>query len=107
MYRVIFKHQVKEGQGTAFMHQWQKGSDVIQSYPGALGTKLFRGLNEPGYLYAMADWESKNARDTAIESIQTRSDAQQVLHGHEEYVDSHTVFGTFELIAESHQPTRL
>ena len=101
MYRVIFKHKLKEGQENAYINQWQKGSDVIQSYPGALGTKLFRNPEESEYLYAMADWESKKMRDEAIESIKIRPDAEEVLHKHEDYLESHIVLATFELIAES------
>ncbi len=102
MYRVIFKHNVKEGQEEEYVKQWQEGSDVIQTYPGALGTKLFRKIDEPGYLYAIADWESKGARTLAIETIKKeRPDAEEILHKHETYLNSHVTFGEFELIAES------
>jgi|SRR3989344_8862797 len=101
MYRVIFEHHPKAGQESAFIKQWQKGSDIIQTYPGAGGTKLFRNPNKPGILYAMADWKSKELRDVAIEAIKDRADAQEVLHGHEVYLDSHEIIGEFECIAES------
>ncbi len=102
MYRVIFKHNVKEGQEAEYVKQCQKGSDVIQTYPGGLGTKLFRKIDEPGYLYAIADWESKEARTLAIDTIKKeRSDAEEILHKHETYLNSHITLGEFELIAES------
>jgi hypothetical protein len=41
MYRIIFEHHPKKGQESQFIAQWQAGSDVIQTYPGALGTNLF------------------------------------------------------------------
>lgn len=108
MYRVIFKHNLKEGQGEAYISQWQKGSDIIQSYPGALGTKLYKKLDEPGYLYAMADWESKEVRTKAIEAIKRdRPDAEEVLHKHEQFLNSHITFGEFELIAKSDPPMKL
>ena len=49
----------------------------------------------------MADWKSKELRDVAIEAIKDRADAQEVLHGHEVYLDSHEIIGEFECIAES------
>ena len=53
MYRVIIEHHPKKGQEEALIRQWQKGSDVIQTYPGARGTKLFRDPKKPEILYAM------------------------------------------------------
>lgn len=104
MYRIIFKHHLKENQEDAFIKQWQKGSDIIQTYPGALGTKLFRKKDEPGYLYAMAEWESKEARDAAVAAIKERPDAEEVLHKHETFLNSHVILGEFELLASSNPP---
>ena len=81
-----------------------KGSDVIQTYPGARGTKLFRNPAEPDYLYAMAEWESKEDRKKAREAILKRPDAEEILHKHETFLDSHTTLGEYELIAESNPP---
>ena len=102
MYRIIFKHHPKKGQEEAYVKQWQKGSDVIQKQPGARGTKLFLNLNDPGFFYAMAEWESKDLRDKAIENIKNNNpDHEEILHKHTTFVDKTETLGEFELIAES------
>ena len=102
MYRVVFKHRPKENQTKAYVTQWKKGSDIIQQQKGARGTKLFRKIDEPEYLYAMAEWESKDARNKAIESIkQNYSNAKEILKKHETFLETHETLGEFELIAES------
>jgi len=99
MYRVIFEHHPKEGQEAKFVAEWQKGSDIIQSYPGALGTKLFR-ITNPKILYAMADWESKDVRTKTVEAI-VKDHGEEILHAHEQFVDSYEIIAEGELIAES------
>ncbi len=107
MYRVIFEHHPKKGQEEDFIKQWQIGGDIIQTYPGARGTKLFRDKNKPEILYAMAEWESKEARDKAIETIHAeREDSEYVLQGHEQYVDSHETIIEGDCIAESNPPSK-
>ena len=101
MYRIIFEHHPKTDQENAFIAQWKKGSDIIQSYPGALGTKLFHKIGEQSTLYAMAEWESKSARNLAMNEINKLPNAEEILHGHEVFLDSHVNLGEFELIAES------
>ncbi|HVZ12428.1 MAG TPA: antibiotic biosynthesis monooxygenase [Patescibacteria group bacterium] len=59
MYRIIFEHHPKEGQEKEFIDAWRKGSDIIQTYKGALGTKLFRDAKNPKIFYASAEWESE------------------------------------------------
>lgn len=101
MYRVIFEHHPKEGKEQEFIKQWQAGSDIIQTYPGARGTLLFRSIDSPGVMYAMAEWESKSARDEAMEAISKRDDSDWVMHEHEKFVDSYSVIVSAELIASS------
>lgn len=101
MYRVIFEHHPILGKEQEFINQWQAGSDIIQTYSGALGTLLFKSIDKPGVMYAMAERESKSARDEAIEAISKRDDAEWVMHEHEKYVDSYSVIVSAELIAES------
>ena len=104
MYRIIFKHYLKSGQKQNFIAQWQKGSEIIQQQKGALGTKLFSKVDESEYLYAMADWESKDARSKAIKNIkQNYPNAEEVLEKHETFLETHETLGEFELIAESNQ----
>jgi len=104
MYRVIFEHHPKKDQEEAFIKQWQIGSDIIQTYPGARGTKLFRDKNKPGVLYAMAEWDSKEIRSQAVEKIKERPGADFVLHEHTKYVDSHETILELDCIAESNPP---
>lgn len=101
MYRVVFEHHPKSGKEKDFIKAWQEGSDKIQQYPGARGTKLFRSLENPKILYAMAEWESKNARDKAIEEISKREDSEHMLHYHEQFVDAHPTIISAELIGTS------
>ena len=42
---------------------WVKASEIIQQTPGARGTRLHRDLNQPNRLLAIAEWESREARD--------------------------------------------
>ncbi len=98
MYRIIFKHIPKEGEEKKFIEQWKKGSKIVQGQPGASGTKLFRSPENPKILYAMAEWESKQYRDKAIEILKNLKDAELILHGHEKFVESHIVVAEGELI---------
>ena len=105
MYRIIFEHCPKPDQEVQFIAQWQWGSDIIQTYPGARGSKLFRMNGNPGRIYAMAEWDSKEARAAAVERIRReRTDADLVLRGHEKYLESHVTLGEFDCVAESHPP---
>lgn len=104
MYRVVFEHHPKDGKEEAFIKAWKEGSDRIQQYPGACGTKLFRSLDNPKILFAMTEWESKSARDKAIEEISKRDDAEYMLHNHEQFVDDHQTIISAELIGSSDPP---
>lgn len=101
MYRVIFEHIVKTGQEQAFIDQWQDGSDVIQSYPGARGTLLFKSKDSDNTYYAMAEWESIEARQSAMSEIAKREDAEIIMHGHEQYVEKYTTLLSADHIASS------
>jgi quinol monooxygenase YgiN len=101
MYKVIFEHHPKQDQEAEFIAAWQKGSDKIQEYPGAMGTKLYRSLDDSGTLYAMAEWTDKAARDAAMSAIATRDDADEILRGHEMFVDSYSTIISAEHIATS------
>ncbi len=64
MYRFIWKiklHKPEEEQ--VFIDHWKIGSKVLQEYSGALGTHIHRVRNEPGSFFAVAEWESQEARD--------------------------------------------
>lgn len=101
MYRIIFEHRPIAGKEKEFIRQWKWGSDIIQTYPGAKGTKLFRSIENPKILYAIAEWESKTARDLAMAEIEKLPNADLILRGHEKYVETAKVIASMELIAES------
>ena len=102
MYRIIFEHHPKEDQESDFIIAWKKGSDIIQSYPGARGTKLFRDVDNPTILYAIAEWESKEARDTIMPQIDKKLQELGIYNKHEEYVKEFKTLARMELISESH-----
>lgn len=104
MYRIIFRHTLIPGKEKEFKDDWKKGSDIIQTYPGARGTKLFNDLENPDVVVAIAEWDSKTARDAAMAELEKRPDAEMVLRGHEKFVSKFEILGSLELIAESNPP---
>lgn len=101
MYRVIFRHIVKQGMEHEFMQQWQAGSDIIQTYPGARGTLLFKSLDDDKTYYAMAEWESIKHREDAMNEISKRDDAEVIMHGHEKFVEDFITLVSADHIATS------
>lgn len=87
MYRIIFEHHPKEGQEEQFI--------------GALGTKLFRSLDNPKILYAIAEWESKAIRDAIMPEIDQKLKEEGIYNEHEKYIDEVKTIASMELIAES------
>lgn len=64
MYRYIWKITITDPEKVApFIQVWRDASKVLQEYDGAKGTHLHRVLGEDGEYLAIADWESKAARD--------------------------------------------
>jgi len=64
MYRFVWKIKLnKPAEEEAFINHWREGSKIIQEYAGAMGTHLHRVRNEPGCFFAVAEWESREARD--------------------------------------------
>ncbi len=105
MYRVIIEHHPKANQEQKVIDIWKKGSDIIQTYKGARGTKLFRNLDNPEVLFAIAEWESKEDRDRAMNEIEKRDDAELILRGEEQFEDELKLVAKLELISESNPPT--
>ena len=62
---------------------------LFNSYQVVRGTKLFQSLDKPDVKYAMAEWESKPARNAAMDALARQTDAHTVLHAHEELVLSY------------------
>ena len=58
--RIKLKNQTEK---QSFMANWRVGSTILQEQPGALGTHLHEVRDEPGSFFAVAEWESEEARD--------------------------------------------
>lgn len=98
MYRFIWKiklHKPEEEQ--VFIDHWKTGSKILQEYPGALGTHLHRVRNEPGCLFAVAEWESQEARDAmqadAKQGISERAQRWNKLPRNESFGEGIAFFG--------------
>lgn len=95
--KYIFEIKIKDGYTIEqYVEAWEKGSKIIQKYPGAKGTRLFRKIGEPSTLLAIADWESKEARDIAMDSLKhSDSNIQRVWQAHTDFADI-TRIGSFD-----------
>jgi len=90
----VFEVRMKPGYDPAqYAAAWIRASEIIQSAPGARGTRLHRKIGEPGVLIAIASWESKEARDAAEANRDPR--VQAILDEQARYVDIRIV-GAFE-----------
>ena len=66
----IFEVHIRPGYtAEQYADAWVRASRIIQSAPGAQGTRLHRKIGDPNILLAIATWESKAARD-AMEAKQ-------------------------------------
>ena len=64
MYRFVWKIKLNDpDKEQEFIDHWRKGSKILQEYEGALGTHLHRVRSEAGCFFAVAEWESQEARD--------------------------------------------
>ena len=62
----VFEVRVKEGYSAEeYAAAWLRASAIIQSAPGARGTRLHRKIKDPDALLAIASWDSKAERDAA------------------------------------------
>ena len=61
----IFEIHIRPGYTPEqYADAWVRASRIIQSAPGAQGTRLHRKIGCPNVLLAIATWESKAIRDT-------------------------------------------
>lgn len=91
----IFEVTIKRGiEVESYIKAWRRGSEIIQKSPGSYGIRLYKKIGEPNKLLNVAAWESKTARDIAMESLK-HADAHTrgALHNHED-------FGTVKVIGE-------
>ena len=105
MYRVIFEHTPKKGQEAQFIEAWQKGSAIMQTYPGALGSTLFRSEINTNVFLAITDWVSKTDRDNAVLEVEKLPNSADILRGHEDFIEQVKIIGGMELVAKSDPKT--
>lgn len=64
--KFLFEVRIRPGYFAAqYAEAWVRASEIIQRAPGARGTRLHRKIGEPDVLIAIAEWDSKEARDAA------------------------------------------
>ena len=90
----VFEVGIRPGYtAEAYADAWVRASEIIQSAPGARGTRLHRKIGDPGVLLAIASWESKMDRD-AMESAPSAT-VRRIIEGEAAFVDIR-VIGEFE-----------
>jgi len=90
----VFEVRVRPGHDAEqYAEAWLRASEIIQTAPGARGTRLHRKIGEPGVLLAIASWDSKRERDTA--DIDRDPRVQRILDEQGECVEIRVV-GEFE-----------
>ena len=64
-YKFIWKIKLDpEFSEEEFIKFWRETSQILQEYPGAMGTKMNKVVEEDRTYIAIAEWESKDARDS-------------------------------------------
>jgi len=90
----VFEVGIRPGYtAEAYADAWVRASEIIQSAPGARGTRLHRKIGDPNVLLAIASWESKVDRD-AMEAAPSAM-VQRIIGEQAEFVDIRVV-GEFE-----------
>jgi heme-degrading monooxygenase HmoA len=90
----IFEVHIRPGYSPEqYADAWLRASRLIQSAPGAQGTRLHRKINDPNVLLAIATWESKTIRD-AMEA-QHNEKVRAIIEEQAEFVEVR-VIGEFE-----------
>jgi len=82
----IFEVRIRPGYSPEeYAEAWVQASEIIQSAPGAEGTRLHRRIDDPDRLIAIATWDSKASRDRAEGSRDPR--VQAILDQQSEFVE--------------------
>lgn len=90
----VFEVRVRpEYSAERYAEAWVRASEIIQTAPGARGTRLHRKIGDPAALLAIASWDSKPQRDAAEGDRDPR--VQAILDQQSEFVDIRVV-GEFE-----------
>lgn len=70
MYRYIWKITLNNPEDEEkFIKHWRESSTILQTFPGALGTHMHRVRGEEHSFYAVAEWESQEARDAMNDEV--------------------------------------
>jgi heme-degrading monooxygenase HmoA len=69
--KAILIWKANPGQEEEFKKRWKRYSDVMQQYPGALGTKLHQSLTDSTIFIGYASWKSLEDRDAASAKMET------------------------------------
>lgn len=94
--RFVFQIRIKQGKTLdEYVDAWEQGSAIIQRMEGARGTKLHRSVGDPRFLLAIAEWDSREARDLAMNRLGNDSDPMT-----KDIVSRHLKFGDFSLVGE-------
>ncbi len=105
--KYIFEIKIKpDHRADEYVEAWKKASELIQDNQGARGTKLFRKINQPDTLLAIADWDSKEARDVAMAKLhKSDMETQKIWQAPKEFGDNIKI-GEFEESEWSVLPTK-
>ena len=94
--RFVFQIRIKPSKTLdEYVEAWKQGSVIIQRMAGARGTCLHKCITDPGLLLAIAEWDSKEARDLAMQKL--RNDSDPIT---KDILGSHLEFGDFSLVGE-------
>lgn len=92
----ILEVRIRPGhEAEQYADAWVRASRIIQRMPGARGTRLHRRIGERGMLVAIAQWESKEARDAADTSLRRDPELRQILSEASTHAEI-TIVGEFE-----------
>ena len=90
----VFEVQIRPGHtAEEYAEAWVRASEIIQSAPGARGTRLHRKIGDPNALLAIASWDSKRERDAAEANRDPR--VQAILDAQSQAVEV-TIVGEFD-----------
>ena len=90
----VFEVMISAGHtAEAYAEAWVRASEIIQTAPGARGTRLHRKIGDDHRLLAIASWDSKTQRD-AMEASPS-DEVQRIIREQAEFVDVR-VIGEFE-----------
>ncbi|HEU5162241.1 MAG TPA: antibiotic biosynthesis monooxygenase [Thermoanaerobaculia bacterium] len=95
--KFIFEVKVRPGHtAEQYADAWVRASRIIQTAPGARGTRLHRKIGDPTTLIAIASWDSKAARDAADAALGPRlAEVRGIIAEGAEHVEVE-ILGEFE-----------